>query len=187
MNNTTEQEPEVSPFLELTIHHAQAVGHACVVVNDWAGKKGWNEPQTSTEAKTITQEIARIGVAHVALSNIVERIRKGGKTTETEEVLVAFLLQQVKGLSTEYIDEDKVEDICQVALMHTELSEAVEGIFFNSMDDKVTDFKSVVAELADCIIRIFHFCGRRALDLGGALVAKHAYNITRPWRHGKAK
>ncbi len=38
--------------------------------------------------------------------------------------------------------------------------------------------------MADALIRIFDFCAVRNMDLGAALVAKMAFNKTRPRRHG---
>jgi NTP pyrophosphatase (non-canonical NTP hydrolase) len=41
------------------------------------------------------------------------------------------------------------------------------------------------AELADLLIRAFHYAGKRGIDLGRAVQLKHAYNINRPYKHGK--
>lgn len=67
----------------------------------------------------------------------------------------------------------------QIALMHSELSEALEGIRKDKMDDHLPHRKSVEVELADCVIRIADLCGRLGLDLGGAVIEKMAYNATR--------
>ncbi len=52
-------------------------------------------------------------------------------------------------------------------------------------DDKVPALSGESAELADVLIRIFHYCGRYGIDLGMAVRLKYEYNITRPFRHGK--
>lgn len=39
-------------------------------------------------------------------------------------------------------------------------------------------------ELADIVIRAFDYAGARGLDLGRAVAVKHAFNITRPYKHG---
>lgn len=39
-------------------------------------------------------------------------------------------------------------------------------------------------ELADCVIRIFDYFGYKGWDLEAILQAKHAYNKTRPYKHG---
>lgn len=75
----------------------------------------------------------------------------------------------------------------KIALMHSELSEALEadrkGIL---ADDKIPAYTGVEAELADTIIRILDFAGRHNLRLGEAVIEKLAFNTTRPFKHGKA-
>lgn len=66
-----------------------------------------------------------------------------------------------------------------IALMHSELSEALEGLRKNKVDDHLPHRKSVEVELADTIIRIFDYAGSQELDLGGAIVEKLQYNANR--------
>ena len=76
----------------------------------------------------------------------------------------------------------------KIALMHSELSEALEGLRAgNPPDDKVTEFSSVEVELADVIIRIFDLAGKREWDVVGAMLAKLQMNRGRPYRHGGKK
>lgn len=42
-------------------------------------------------------------------------------------------------------------------------------------------------EMADKVIRIFDEAGRSNVRLFRAIFLKHAYNATRPWRHGNKK
>ena len=83
---------------------------------------------------------------------------------------------------------DNVQDnfSSKIALVHSELSEALEADRKNLMDDKLPDRHGREVELADAMIRIFDLAGRYDMDLGGALVAKIAYNASRPYKHGKA-
>lgn len=75
-----------------------------------------------------------------------------------------------------------------IALMHSELSEALEALRNgNLLDEHCPEFSSATVELADCVIRIFDFAEANGMDLPGALRAKIAYNRTRPYKHGGKK
>jgi NTP pyrophosphatase (non-canonical NTP hydrolase) len=63
-----------------------------------------------------------------------------------------------------------------IALIHSELSEGLEGLRKNLMDDHLPHRKMVEAEMADVIIRVFDFADAFGLDLGGAVIEKDAYN-----------
>lgn len=67
----------------------------------------------------------------------------------------------------------------KLALVHSEISEALEGHRKGLMDDKLRDRPMIEVELADAIIRIFDLAGALKLDLGGAFVEKMIYNASR--------
>lgn len=71
---------------------------------------------------------------------------------------------------------NKGELIC---LMHSELSEAMEGARKGLMDDHLPHRTMEEVELADVLIRVFDYAGGHNLDLGGALMEKVAYNANR--------
>lgn len=76
-----------------------------------------------------------------------------------------------------------------IALMHSELSEALESfrnqeplLWFDH--DKNCKPEGVAAEYADVVIRILSDCGERGIDLNDAIELKMAYNKSRPYKHG---
>lgn len=76
----------------------------------------------------------------------------------------------------ERIDRNVGELLC---LVHSEISEAMEGHRKSLMDDKLPDRPMIEVELADAVIRIADIAAALGLDLGGALDAKLAYNAAR--------
>lgn len=66
-----------------------------------------------------------------------------------------------------------------IALIHSELSEALEAIRKgNPPDKKLPEFDNLTIEMADVVIRVFDFAAAFSLRLGQAVVAKMAYNTT---------
>jgi NTP pyrophosphatase (non-canonical NTP hydrolase) len=72
-----------------------------------------------------------------------------------------------------------------LALIHSEISEGLEGYRKDQRDDHLPEYSSLEVELADAIIRILDLAGGLDLRVAEALVAKHTYNQSRPFRHGK--
>lgn len=85
-------------------------------------------------------------------------------------------------------DEERNDGEC-IALMHSELSEALEALRKNPLqkDEHCPAFTNLEVELADCVIRIMDYAGMRNLDVAGAILAKVEYNRTRPVKHGGKK
>lgn len=67
----------------------------------------------------------------------------------------------------------------KIALIHSEVSEALEGIRKDKQDDHLPHRKAVEVEFADTIIRIFDLASALELDLEGALLEKLKYNQQR--------
>lgn len=66
-----------------------------------------------------------------------------------------------------------------VALMHSELSEALEAHRKNLASDKFPDRPGIEEEFADCIIRILDTAAALDLDVPGMVIRKNRYNVTR--------
>jgi len=79
----------------------------------------------------------------------------------------------------------------RIALMHSELSEALEELragqpvnhtYYNV--SKPTKPEGVPSEMADVVIRVLDFCGANDIDLEAMITEKLAYNATRGRKHG---
>ncbi|NLL18810.1 MAG: hypothetical protein GX262_07265 [Clostridia bacterium] len=79
-----------------------------------------------------------------------------------------------------------------LSLCHSELSEALEEhrnghlpteVYFSNEEKP----EGIPVELADCIIRVLDYCGHEGIDIAQAVITKHEFNKTRPYRHGGKK
>ena len=83
--------------------------------------------------------------------------------------------------------DDARNDGESIALVHSELSEALEAMRQgNPSSDKIIEFSAVEEELADAVIRIMDYAMGKDLDIAGAIIAKLEYNKSREFMHGKA-
>lgn len=67
----------------------------------------------------------------------------------------------------------------KLALVHSEVSEALEGFRKGIPDNHLPHRSMFEVELADTLIRIFDIAGYFNLDLDSAVAEKRAYNATR--------
>ncbi|WP_274868381.1 hypothetical protein [Sinorhizobium meliloti] len=66
-----------------------------------------------------------------------------------------------------------------LCLIHSEISEAMEGYRKHLADDKLPRRPMIEVELADAMIRIGDLATYLGLDVGGAIVEKMAFNAQR--------
>lgn len=102
-------------------------------------------------------------------------MQKKSKTTVKDFINICHKVAKEKGWWDTPRNDGEL-----VALMHSELSEALEAMRHLSQEGN-----NVAEELADCCIRIFDYCGARDINLEEALLKKIEYNKKRPYRHGK--
>lgn len=79
-------------------------------------------------------------------------------------------------ISGNLLDKNKGE---MISLIHSEISEALEGERKGLMDNHLPNRPMPEVEMADAIIRIMDYCGRWGYDVGGAIIEKLAYNAQR--------
>jgi NTP pyrophosphatase (non-canonical NTP hydrolase) len=82
--------------------------------------------------------------------------------------------------------EEERNDGEVLCLIHSEVSEALEALRAgNPPDDKIPEFSGLEAELADVVIRIMDYAGKKNLRVAGAIIAKAQFNKGRDYKHGK--
>ena len=75
-----------------------------------------------------------------------------------------------------HLERNKGELLC---LMHSEISECMEGERKGLMDDKLPHRPMAEVELVDALIRIFDYAAAFGYDLDGAYREKMAFNAAR--------
>lgn len=121
-------------------------------------------------------ELNYIGLAKI-LQDCHDRSRAGG-----------WWQDPVTGVSLLPLGINELNSIAQfipyviatkIALIHSEVSEALEGYRSDKMDDKLPHRSAIEVELADVIIRVGDLAGALNLDIAAAIREKFEFNAVR--------
>ena len=173
--------PKIHPIEE------QALRSLCETVNIWATSKGWNEDPLS--GIDVPPEVrARIDRAlkaeqHMLFVTEIAESMEGLRAKAVEPCPhCPSNLTEYKGFLPYNGQQGAHVWLCYMCGSSHDGAPPYE---VPAMDDKCPELTAEEAELADVLIRIFHYCGKRGINLGNAVAVKHAYNISRPHKHGK--
>ena len=125
---------------------------------------------------------AKVEIAAITGNRLaVERMADGlNATTSVCHGLAAKSGWWTDKKTGERLTLDQINVAEKLCLIHSEVSEAMEGHRKNLNDDKLPHRKMLEVELADALIRIHDLAGFLGLDLAGATVEKLAFNQQRP-------
>lgn len=146
------------------------------------GKNKADDPQLIEAQQCAMRMVEQAGAAGLMPSEIMLLI---GMAAFTE---VAHSNSARKGFwdGTRLPDMPVETMASKIALMHSELSEMLEGVRKPGPDSHCMQYTSEEIELADLMIRAADYAEARQLRLGHAIVAKMRFNASRPHKHGKA-
>lgn len=126
----------------------------------------------------------RIAVLHGVLSDALDTIRKGGEITG--EDLIGILKKKLFSVGDlRNVPEEKIILSTKLALLHSEVSEAFDGLLTGNMDKHLPHRTEVEVEMADALIRLLDFTGRLGFDLQATIEEKQAYNKVRADHQGE--
>lgn len=165
------------PTVAASIEEWQAAAHQL------SRSKGWWDDKTPEQIDA-ERRGAVIALLHRDLSESLEKIRRGASVADTMAINPA-VVTAARALND--LTPEQIEMLVKLALIHSEVSEAVECVLAGDLDLREGDDgkpEGLVVELADAVIRVFDFCGRYALGLAVGIWRKHAFNAKRAHRHG---
>lgn len=125
-----------------------------------------NQPLPLPATVTVSERETRATLTECAVTHLVEECHKAAKHWWVNK-------------DGSDIRDNPLTFSNKLCLIHSEISEAMEGDRKNKMDDHLPHRPMREVELADALIRICDLAGAYGMDLGGAVAEKMAYNAQR--------
>jgi hypothetical protein len=159
-------------------------------VHDWAESKGWNDPDITNptaHSTPIERSLALIAMLHLALSEELELIRKGKPPSDRLDKMGEHAGIAAFPPSESYCGVQAIKVLAKLALVHSEVSEAVGAVLAGHIKTTVLDGKpeGLGTEIADTHIRLLHLSAMLGQDSAKDFAIKMEFNHTRPVKHGK--
>jgi NTP pyrophosphatase (non-canonical NTP hydrolase) len=164
-------------------------------VHDWAKRKDWADPTLLMETrldgpvKDITRKLCSLAMRHALLSGKTELVRKGVSVSVPDLWFPENFRSRLRKKESRC---NLPEIVAKLALIHTEVTEAVEAVLEHDVEDYYSHTDSgankpegLRSELADVVIRVMQLAADLEMDLEGAIAEKMAFNETRATKHGK--
>lgn len=135
-------------------------------------------PRAAREiAKALEDSLSPLIGAHMMVIDAVRGVRAAQS--------ISHQLAEKSGWWTdletgERIPRERVNLGEKLCLIHSEISEAMEGARKGLQDTHLPHLSMLEVELADVVIRIFDLAGFLGLDVSSAMFQKLAYNQSRP-------